>query len=171
MLLLLWLLTSLLVLDVLATWVDQWLPTGNHCLVTRAMVPWSPFPPTATACQVLASCVETLMVSACRFCWSGTFRIICRKLPCQWPFAATNMTIEYNSRFSIGCSGQWFSVHDRLWFQSASSLSEMRPTGCRSHHIWADFLSKSALPGCRTLGRHLVAWIFSHISYLYNMCS
>ena len=38
-LLLLQLLASLLVLDVLAMWVDQWLPIGNHCLVTGAMVP------------------------------------------------------------------------------------------------------------------------------------
>ena len=30
---------SLLVLDVLATWVDQWLPKGNHCLVIGVMVP------------------------------------------------------------------------------------------------------------------------------------
>ena len=122
MLLLLWLLASLLVLDVLAMWVDQWLPTGNHCLETGVMVPWSPSPPTATACLVLASCVETLVVSACWFCWSGTFRTTCRKLLCQWPFVATNMTVKYNSRFSIGHSGQWFGVHDRLWFRSASSL-------------------------------------------------
>ena len=161
----------LLVLNVLATWVNQWLPVGNHCLKTRVVVPWSPSPPTATACLVLASCWEALVVSACRFCWSGTFRMTCRKLLCWWPFVATNMTIEYNLRFSIDHSGQWFGVHDQLWFRSASSLSEMRPTGCRSHHVSADFLSKSALPGCRTLGRHLVVWLFSHISYLYNMCS
>ena len=47
----------------------------------------------------------------------------------------------------------------------------MHPTGCRSHHVWADFLSKSALPRCLILDRHLVAWLFSHILYLYDMHS
>ena len=116
---------------------------------------------------VLASCAETLVVSVYQFCWYDTFCMICRKPLCWWPFVATNMNVKYNSRFSIGCNVQWFGVHNWLLFRSASSLSEMRPEGCKSHHTW----SKLALPGCWTLDGHPVVRLFLHISCLYDMCS
>ena len=143
------------------TWAGWWEILLIHILS------WS----TSGSVIVLASCVETLVVSACWLFWSDTFCTICRKLLCRWPFVATNMTIEFKSRFSIGHSGQWSGVHDWLLFRSASSLSEMCPAGCRSHHVWADFSSKSALPGCQILDRYLVVRLFLHISYLYNMHS
>ena len=123
------------------------------------------------ACQVLASCVETLVVSVYLFYWSDIFHMICRKPLCRWPFVATNMNVKYNSKFSIGHNVQWFGVHDQLLFWSASSLSEMHPEGCKSHHVWAGFWPKSALPGCWILGVHLVVQLFLHILYLCDMHS
>ena len=47
----------------------------------------------------------------------------------------------------------------------------MHPPGGRSHHAWDDFWSKSVLPGCQTLGEHLVVRLFLHILCLYDMHS
>ena len=47
----------------------------------------------------------------------------------------------------------------------------MCPEGFKSHHVSADFLSKSALPRCQILGVHLVVQLFLHILYLCDMHS